>query len=120
MPKKESFYEFSQYMEPQPSTLNDAHRVVLKLMSLELSNGKRIEEILILRHVLAGSSWSTADLAAEMERLYGFLPSTETMDHAARVLSLQFFGKRRSRNMEVHPSFLLKTMSIGRLRILNP
>lgn len=92
--KKESFYEFSQYMEPQPSTLNDAHRVVLKLMSLELSNGKRIEEILILRHVLAGSSWSTADLAAEMERLYGFLPSTETMDHAARVLSLQFFGKK--------------------------
>lgn len=92
--KKESFYEFSQYMEPQPSTLNDAHRAVLKLMSLELSNGKRIEEILILRHVLAGSSWSTADLAAEMERLYGFLPSTETMDHAARVLSLQFLGKK--------------------------
>lgn len=118
--KKESFYEFSQYMEPQPSTLNDAHRAVLKLMSLELSNGKRIEEILILRHLLAESSWSTADLAAETERWYGFLPSTETMDHAARVLSLQFFGKRRSRNTEACPSFLLNGRSIGRRRILNP
>lgn len=92
-------------MEPQPSTLNDAHRVVLKLMSLELSNGKRIEEILILRHVLAGSSWSTADLAAEMERLYGFLPSTETMDHAARVLSLQFLAKGAAEIWRFTPPF---------------
>ena len=72
--KKDSFYAFSQYMEPSPSTLNDAHRAVLKMMSLELANGKRIEEILILRHLLAEPSWSTADLAAETERLYGFLP----------------------------------------------
>lgn len=91
--KKDSFYAFSQYMEPSPSTLNDAHRAVLKMMSLELANGKRIEEILILRHLLAEPSWSTADLAAETERLYGFLPSTETMNHAARLLTLQFFVK---------------------------
>lgn len=91
--KKESFYEFSQYMDPRPSTLNDAHRAVLKMMSLELANGKRMEEILVLRHLMDQSSWSTAELAEEMENRYDMLPSTETMDHAARVLSLQFFIK---------------------------
>lgn len=65
--KKESFYEFSQYMDPRPSTLNDAHRAVLKMMSLELANGKRMEEILVLRHLMDQSSWSTAELAEEME-----------------------------------------------------
>lgn len=91
--KKESFYEFSQYMDPRPSTLNDAHRAVLKMMSLEIANGKRIEEILILRHLMRQPSWSTAELAEEMDRRYGFLPSTETMESAARVLTLQFFVK---------------------------
>ena len=37
--KKESFFEFVQYMEPYASTLTEAHRAVLKMLSLELARG---------------------------------------------------------------------------------
>ena len=91
--KKESFFEFVQYMEPYNSTLNASHRAVLKMMSLELANGKRIEELLVLRHLLTEDSWSTAALAKEMNETYHFLPSAETMESVARLLDLQFFTK---------------------------
>ena len=91
--KKGSFFEFVQYMEPFASTLTEAHRAVLKMLSLELANGKRIEELLVLRHLLMESSWSTAALAREMSETYHFLPSTETMESVARLLDLQFFTK---------------------------
>ena len=91
--KKDSFFEFVQYMEPYASTLTEAHRAVLKMLSLELANGKRIEELLVLRHLLTEASWSTAALAKEMTEQYRFLPSTETMESVARLLDLQFFTK---------------------------
>lgn len=74
--------------------MTEAHRAVLKMLSLELANGKRIEELLVLRHLLMESSWSTAALAREMSETYHFLPSTETMESVARLLNLQFLRKR--------------------------
>ncbi|WP_370850479.1 DUF3427 domain-containing protein [Megasphaera sp.] len=90
--KKKSMYTFSRYMnQPGVSTLSKAQEDVLKMVSLELANGKRIEEILILRHLLQAASWTTAELARETEKAYHFLPTAATMASAARVFTLQFF-----------------------------
>lgn len=104
-------------MEPYNSTLNASHRAVLKMMSLELANGKRIEELLVLRHLLTEDSWSTAALAKEMNETYHFLPSAETMESVARLLDLQFFTKTARKNTADSRSFPLKIMLIQRLLI---
>lgn len=90
-------------MEPYDSTLNASHRAVLKMMSLELANGKRIEELLVLRHLLTEDSWSTAALARKMSETYHFLPSAETMKSVARLLDLQFFTKTAKKKYGSQP-----------------
>lgn len=97
-------------MEPYASTLTESHRAVLKMLSLELANGKRIEELLVLRHLLTEASWSTAALAKEMTEQYRFLPSTETMESVARLLDLQFFTKTARKNTVVSRLFPLRIM----------
>lgn len=115
--KKESFFEFVQYMEPYNSTLNASHRAVLKMMSLELANGKRIEELLVLRHLLTEDSWSTAALAKEMNETYHSCRLRKRWKAWPACWICNFLLKRPEKNTADSRSFPLKIMLIQRLLI---
>lgn len=89
--KMGSLFEFAMDVDVFETTLSQAHRSVLKFLSIELANGKRIEEILVLRQLLHHPSWTTAALSNTVRKTYGFITETATMDGVADVLSLAFF-----------------------------
>ncbi len=93
--KKESFYGFVQYMSPYESTMNEAHQAVLCMISLELSNGKRPEELLILQTLLHHEVLPVSVLQRKIREVYQYDVSAQTLDSAARVLSLAFFVQSR-------------------------
>lgn len=94
-----SLFEFAMDVDVFETTLSQAHRSVLKFLSIELANGKRIEEILVLRQLLHHPSWTTAALSNTVRKTYGFITETATMDGVADVLSLAFLQKVAGRNM---------------------
>lgn len=71
--------------------MTDAHAAVLKMLSLELANGKRIEEILVLKALLAEGQLSVADLSLEVWSKYHYYVTEATVLGVANVLSLGFF-----------------------------
>lgn len=96
--KKKSFYYFVQYVHPYDSTLTKAHAAVLLMLSLEIANGKRIEEVLVLRHLVVEDTYATKALVKETQAKYGFIPSTATLKSVARVLNLTFFVNSTPKN----------------------
>lgn len=89
--QKGSFYHFIQYIKPYASTLNKMHQAVLLMLSQEITSGKRIEEILVLQHLLVENNYTTTALAQETKKKYHFISSKDTLVSVARVLSLDFF-----------------------------
>lgn len=86
-----SFYGFAQYMEPFASTLTVGMVQFLVFLTQELANGKRVEELLVIEHLLTHEQLTTAQLTAMVHEKYGFYPTTATLESVARVVSLQFF-----------------------------
>lgn len=89
--KKESYYGFVQAVDHYESTLTERHAAVLKMLSLELANGKRIEEIHILKTLLSELEISVATLSLDIYQQYHYYVTDATVAGVANVLSLQFF-----------------------------
>jgi superfamily II DNA or RNA helicase/HKD family nuclease len=89
--KKESYYGFVQAVDHYESTLTKQHAAVLKMLSLELANGKRIEEIFVLKALLKERELSASDLSFAIERDYHYYVTDATIAGVANVLALGFF-----------------------------
>ena len=90
---KRSYYGFVQRVQPYDSTLTNAHQAILTMTSLELANGKRIEDILVLQMILQQPVVTTEESIKQIQTKYGYIPTDETMRSVANVLTLQFFVK---------------------------
>lgn len=90
---KKSYYGFVQYVQPYNSTLTEEHQDILTMASLELANGKRIEDILVLQTILQQQIVTTDEIGKQIQTKYGYTPTDETMRGVANVLTLQFFVK---------------------------
>lgn len=89
--KKESFYGFVQYVHPYESTMTKAHNDVLVMLSQEVANGKRVEELLLIDKLLDMNAVSADELKEMVRKKYHYLVSEQTLAGVANVLSLQFF-----------------------------
>lgn len=85
-----SLYGFSQYMNPDDPPLPAGQEGMLQFLSQELSNGKRVEELVVLQYLLDHDTLTTAALAALVKKEYGWHTTRETMDSVANVLTMNF------------------------------
>lgn len=101
--KKESFYGFVQYAHPYESTMNAAHRAVLAMVSQEIANGKRAEELLVLDALLDADCISADTLKQRIWEAYQYEVSDQTAEGVANVLSLRFFTVAAQKKYGQHP-----------------
>lgn len=90
---KRSYYGFVQRVQPYDSTITEAHQAILTMASLELANGKRIEDVLVLQKILQRPVVKTAEIVEQIQKKYGYTTTAETMDSVANILTLHFFVK---------------------------
>ncbi len=103
-----SYYGFIQHIQPYDSTLTKAHQDVLMMVSLELANGKRIEDILVLQRILQQPVVKVDEIVEQIQKKYGYTPTMETMNSVANVLTLHFFVKAAQKKYGNQPLIIYK------------
>lgn len=77
-----SYYTFVESQEPdfaQQYNLTSTHRHLIELFSREICNGKRVEEALLLKHLVDSSSITLSDFREMVHKCYGYQPSEATL-----------------------------------------
>lgn len=86
---------------------------LLQLFSLEINNGKRIEETMVLDALISGSPYTVEDLRLEVVEKYGYQVSNETIHSCINNLNFGFVRKEQSLirlnndNFELTDEFIL-------------
>ena len=89
--KSQSYFAYAQSIDKTPTSLTEDHEAVLKLVSLELANGKRLEELQVLHYLLSHPALLIDDLRAYISHTCGYETSEKTIAGIENVLSLHFF-----------------------------
>ena len=89
--KSQSYFAYAQSIDKTPTSLTEDHEAVLKLVSLELANGKRLEELQVLHYLLSHPALPIDDLRAYISHTCGYETSEKTIAGIENVLSLHFF-----------------------------
>lgn len=88
--KKKSYYEFKQYADPDEHILPASHIRLLEFISLEIGNGKRLEEIALLQLLLQQTQVTQCDFLRYMQETYAISTTHATLQGVINVLQLQF------------------------------
>ncbi|WP_405382994.1 DUF3427 domain-containing protein [Phascolarctobacterium sp.] len=88
---KKSYYEFKQCVDYEQSTLTKEHLQILQFISLEIANGKRLEEIILLERLIQSKVIKKSDFFAYMHNNLQLDTSEATLKGVENVLSLDFF-----------------------------
>lgn len=91
--KRDSYYAFIHYYDSDIPVIPDLCQCVLAFVSKEIANGKRLEEVLVLKQLLVQEQVSIDVLAPEIQQKYGYIVEIETWAGVANMLSLSFFKK---------------------------
>ena len=91
--KKDTYYEFVKSILTIPHALSEKAVATLKMVSLELAAGKRIEELVVLQELTNKAEVSAATVKAEIQQRYGYTVSDATLASVGNVLSLGFYKK---------------------------
>ena len=89
--KDGSYFQFKQHVDSAESTMNDLHQMLLKFIGLEVANGKRLEEVFILKELLHKSSISFLDVISYMLQKYDLEVNVKSIIGAINVLKMGFF-----------------------------
>lgn len=89
--KDGSYFHFKQHVDLVESTMNDLHQRLLKFIGLEVANGKRLEEVFILKELLHKSSISFLDVISDMLQKYDLEVNVKSIIGAINVLKMGFF-----------------------------
>lgn len=89
--KKKSYYNFRQYADPYESTLNASQCKLLEFICLELANGRRLEEVVLLRCLMQHTQIDVPAFMQYMQDKYQLATSAATIASVVNVLSMQFF-----------------------------
>ncbi len=90
----DSYPQFISKMEKDRITsLNDIHLCSLRFLSLELAEGKRPHELLLLKLVANGSVVSTSHFRKELLALSGLHSDQPTLRSTFRILMNEFYVK---------------------------
>lgn len=88
---KKSYYAFKQHVDHFESTLEKLHIDLLTFISLEIANGKRLEEIILLQYLLEHKEISLNSFKIMLKENYQILSFDETIASVINVLTMQFF-----------------------------
>jgi superfamily II DNA or RNA helicase len=92
--KYKSYYNFVQSIENEISGSLDVNNMtLLELFGLEINNGKRVEESIILQHLILNSSYSTPQLKASIKATFQHELSENTIESCVFNLNLHFVRK---------------------------
>lgn len=89
--KKKSYYNFRQYTDPYESTMSATHGRLLEFICLELANGRRLEEVALLRCLMQHAKIAVSAFMQYMQDKYQLTTSVATVASVVNVLSMQFF-----------------------------
>ena len=87
---KKSYYNFKQHVDHAESTLTTLHTKLLEFISLEITNGKRLEEIALLKYLLSLKEVSVRHFQDFLLENYGVPTSAASSEGAVNVLSMSF------------------------------
>ena len=102
--KKDSLYHYTMSIDHFDSTLGLSHMAVLKMLSLEIANGRRLEEILLLMLLRQKPTVSVGEFRWKVKEAAACAVSDDTLWGIENVLSLQFFttvGQKKYANISL-------------------
>lgn len=95
-----SYYSFVQKVEKTlENKLTERESKVLSFFSKEINNSKRVEECLILRELLANSSFSISDLKKLINTQYGYALTDETIKSVVANLNFEFIREKNNKQL---------------------
>ena len=89
--KDGSYFHFKQHVDKGETTLNDLHEKLLKFLGTEVCNGKRLEEVVVLKLLLEKGIVDFEDVITGLKEDYNLSTSMESIKGALNVLSMNFF-----------------------------
>ena len=89
--KKKSYFNFKQYADSSESTMGVLHKRILEFISLEIANGRRLEEIVLLQYLMQNKQLSVDAFIKYMQQKYQLNTSMATVYSVLNVLSMKFF-----------------------------
>lgn len=86
-----SYFHFKQHVDLDETTMSDLHQKLLKFISLEIANGKRLDEVFILQQLLHKQSITYLDIISEFRIKYNLETSAKNISGAVNLLKMGFF-----------------------------
>lgn len=86
-----SYYNFKQKVDYAPSTLSPLEKKILEFISLEIANGRRLEDIVLLGELLSKGAFTKDEFIGVMQKDYAVNTSLKTIASVINVLTLKFF-----------------------------
>jgi superfamily II DNA or RNA helicase len=110
---KSYFNYVSKLEESFRSLLNEKEKKVLELFSCEINNSKRVEESLILFHLLLSGKISVSDFEKEIKKDYGYELSKQTLHSAIHNLNFKFITEKyEGKLLPVHEIYQLNFVEL--------
>jgi len=103
-----SYFNLISEIEPEiKDSIEPAHKTLLELFSQEIANGKRIEEVALIKILIEKNNCSVTELQSFISEKYGYIISEKTLDSLERNLNFTFLGKEQNVVVCVNESFEL-------------
>lgn len=103
-----SYFHFIQLIENElQNQLSNQQKELLSLFSQEIANGKRIEEVALIKILIEKNECSVTELQSFISEKYGYIISEKTLDSLERNLNFTFLGKEQNVVVCVNESFEL-------------
>lgn len=95
--KEKSYYDFRNKVDAYTTTMSSKHIGVLRFISIEIANGKRLDEIVILQELIEKKTVS-AERILELLAKDKVISSLENIKSAVHVLTMKFFIDQARKN----------------------
>ncbi len=89
--KSKSYFNFKQTVDHEQTTLSALQVKVLEFISLEIANGRRLEDIVLLKYLIDHGICSIDSFVDLMQQNYNVKTSIETVYGVINVLKMTFF-----------------------------
>jgi superfamily II DNA or RNA helicase/HKD family nuclease len=106
-----SYHNFVAEREPayaESVQFSREHQHILELISKEIANGKRVEEVLMLKGVIPHGNILVNEWRFQVNHKFGYLPSPEILESTVKNLNLLFITENSTSNAETGTSKKVK------------
>ena len=103
-----SYFSFIQLIETElPNQLSTQQKELLALLSQEIANGKRNEEVVLLKLLIEKNNCTETELISIISEKYGYPISKKTLDSLERNINFTFVGKAQNIIVKTNETFQL-------------